>query len=124
MKDYLSKKYAVILLMGVFSASIPTVASADWVIKGLGFLGKDENGDNGSGATGINDFGQVVGNSSYGGLANTTHAFITGPNGEGMTDLGTVGGFTSTVAKGINNSGQVVGEVHTFTVGSDDRHAL
>jgi probable HAF family extracellular repeat protein len=36
------------------------------------------------------------------------HAFITGPNGAGMTDLGTLGGISS-AATSINNAGQVAG---------------
>ena len=57
-------------------------------------------------AHGINDAGQVVGSSSTAG--GERHAFITGPNGIGMTDLGTLGGDFS-VAFGINDAGQVVG---------------
>ena len=40
------------------------------------------------------------------------HAFLTGPNGVGMTDLGTLGGGSS-LAFGINDAGQVVGEFGT-----------
>ncbi len=40
------------------------------------------------------------------------HAFITGSNGIGMTDLGTLGGYHSG-ASGINDSGEVVGVADT-----------
>src|SRR5687768_4176345 len=56
--------------------------------------------------TGINNAGQVVGDSVT--AEDTTHAFITGPDGMGMMDLGTFGGDHS-YAIGINDSGQVVG---------------
>ena len=72
-----------------------------------------------SGASGINDIGQVVG-SYYSYIGNVqSHAFITGPDGAGLTDLGSVAnppaGFTYhfSSAAAINNHGQVaaVGEV-------------
>ena len=74
-------------------------------------------------AYGINDAGQVVG---YSETANgQIHAFITGPDGAGMTDLGTLGGDFS-IAYGINDAGQVVGEsttdngqIHAFITGPD-----
>jgi probable HAF family extracellular repeat protein len=52
------------------------------------------------------------------------HAFITGPNGVGMTDLGPLG-FNFSTAYGINNVGQVVGYsatpngYHAFITGSN-----
>ena len=45
------------------------------------------------------------------------HAFITGPNGVGMTDLGTLSESSdynsSSQAYGINDAGQVVGSAET-----------
>ena len=61
-------------------------------------------------ASGINDAGQVVGDSYT--AAGGQHAFITDPNGVGMTDLGTLGGAYS-LAYGINEAGQVVGLSYT-----------
>ena len=70
----------------------------------LGTLGGDS-----SYALGINDAGQVVGWSHT--AAGDQHAFITGPNGVGMTDLNSLvslpGGDFLTNATGINNHGQV-----------------
>jgi probable HAF family extracellular repeat protein len=68
----------------------------------LGTLGGDY-----SFAYGINDAGQVVGWSV---TLGSHHGFITGPNGVGMTDLGTLGGVRgASQAYDINNAGQVVG---------------
>jgi probable HAF family extracellular repeat protein len=84
----------------------------------LGTLGGDY-----SAALGINDMGQVVGESRTDNAQ--TRAFITGPDGVGMTDLGTLGGGYSG-AYGINNAGQVVGyfvtdngQFHAFVTGPD-----
>ena len=69
---------------------------------------------NHSTASGISDAGQVVGLAYT--AEGTAHAFITGPNGVGMTDLGTLGGDSS-FASGINDAGQVVGRSHTTAGG-------
>jgi probable HAF family extracellular repeat protein len=76
----------------------------------LGTLGGGNNVLDG--ATGINASGQVVGQSALPTLEN--HAFITGPNGMGMTDLGTFGDGATSEALAVNNAGRVVG---TSTVG-------
>jgi probable HAF family extracellular repeat protein len=62
-------------------------------------------------AYGINDAGQVVGDSRLSGTMAATHAFRTGPNAlinPATDDLGTLGG-TRSCAFGINDAGQVVG---------------
>lgn len=59
---------------------------------------------------GINDKGQVVGWAFT--AEGARHAFITGPNGVGMTDLGALGGDWG-IAYGVNAIGQVTGSVTT-----------
>jgi probable HAF family extracellular repeat protein len=67
-----------------------------------------------SGATAINDAGQIAGSADLGGVA--THAFRWDPAAHKMTDLGTLGG-TNSHAYGINKSGQVVGISETTSGG-------
>jgi probable HAF family extracellular repeat protein len=76
----------------------------------LDTLGGDAN------ASGINDAGQVVGSAGGSVFSDRPgHAFITGPGGEGMTDLGTLGGtYYYSHASGINDAGQVVGSSGIF----------
>jgi probable HAF family extracellular repeat protein len=74
-------------------------------------------------ARGINDAGRVVGSSGTAG--GISHVFITGSDGMGMRDLGTLGGAYS-FAYGINDAGRVVGSSgtaggisHAFITGPD-----
>jgi probable HAF family extracellular repeat protein len=72
-------------------------------IRSIGTVGS------GTTAYGLNDAGQVVGYSYTGG---PLHAFVTGPDGEGMMDLNSLvdlpQGVILTNATDINNNGQVI----------------
>jgi probable HAF family extracellular repeat protein len=73
-------------------------------------------------AYGINDLGQVVGQSTTG-IGGPNHAFLyTGIPGAGgaMVDLGTLGG-TYSRAYAINNDGKIVGRARTT---DEDNHAF
>src|SRR5436305_26045 len=59
-------------------------------------------------AWGINNVGQVVGESESSVAGGRTHAFIW-QSATGMQDLGTLPGGLSAIAYGINNRGQIVG---------------
>lgn len=90
----------------------------------LGILGYTTNqiGRNpGSRAVDINASGQVVGSSTWTGFP-TDHAFITGPNGSGMRDLGTTKGpndksYEYAYAMALNDQGQVAGHIGQFGLG-------
>jgi len=75
-------------------------------MKDLGILSGDY-----SHALGVNDAGEVVGMSGTA-ADRRTHAFITGPDGAGMTDLNSLvnvpEGVLLTEARDINNAGQVI----------------
>jgi probable HAF family extracellular repeat protein len=65
-------------------------------------------------AHGINDAGQVVGQSQYGPDPNTVHATLW--KGTSATDLGTLAGTAESSAQSSNGYGQVVGS--SFNIGS------
>jgi probable HAF family extracellular repeat protein len=100
--------------MGVVLLTTPDALSAQWAVKPLGFLNMSTTGTFVSDARGVNSSGQVVGMSHD--ANGNWQAFITGPDGTGMTGLGflntgTTGSFYSS-AMGVNEVGQVVGASH------------
>jgi probable HAF family extracellular repeat protein len=76
---------------------------------------------NNSTGRGINASGQVTGSSVMPG-GDYNHAFMTGPNGGTVTDLGTLPGDDSSAGYAINDDGQVVGT--SSSVGTDNNHAF
>nr|MBA3757159.1 hypothetical protein [Nitrosomonas sp.] len=106
-------KRVAIFLISISAVSIPAISHADWSIKALDSLGGDILDVNA-----INDRGQIVGYSYFTPIHNNYHAFITGPDGRGMTDLGALGGSNYSVATAINESGQVTGHttIDSFSV--------
>lgn len=76
-------------------------------MKDLGTIGGNPQGS--SRAVDINDKGQIAGNSTVGQDVFTVHAFLW--TNSTFTDLGGLNGYPYSYAKGINNSGVVVGLV-------------
>ncbi|SEO67390.1 DUF3466 family protein [Nitrosovibrio sp. Nv6] len=103
--------------LGGFIFSTPTFAQS-YTAFDIGTLGGP-----GTYATAINEHGQITGNSD---LADRSyHAFITEPNGKGITDLGTLAGGNLSWGFDINASGQVVGESdYTNSLGTLYRQAV
>jgi probable HAF family extracellular repeat protein len=73
-------------------------------------------------ATALNDLGQVTG---YGRLADgTTRAFVTGPGGQNMQLLGSLGTYTDIRPMAINNSGVLVGVASTASISPTPQEAF
>jgi probable HAF family extracellular repeat protein len=93
---------ALVLLWLLGLASPRAEAAPAYTLTDLGTLGGSM-----SGATAINDRGQVIGQSTIAPDSFVTHSFFWSPGG-GMVDVGTLGG-SGTQAIALNNAGQVVG---------------
>src|SRR5829696_2238638 len=106
---------AAVALFGVGQRTAePQTTTPKMQVQDLGTLGGSS-----SYATGINDSGQVIGDSYT--SAGEQHAFLydVGATPK-MQDLGTLGG-SSSYATGINDSGQVVGDSYTS---AGEQHAF
>lgn len=107
--------FALPLVLGTGLALSAAASPLTYTAIDLGTLGGASTA-----ARDINDAGQVTGFSDLAGNS-THHAFITGRNGQGMTDLGSLRGYSE--GYGINNSGQVAGRdnLHAFITGPNGR---
>ncbi len=103
--------------VAALSAAILTAGAANaapmYTVIDLGFLPGGELAPSGRGAThsagyAINNLNQVAGLSAIDASFNF-HGFITGPNGQGMTDLGVLSSGQESGAYGINDLGQTTG---------------
>jgi probable HAF family extracellular repeat protein len=105
-----------LLALTVSAAGVarPARAGTAYFLTDLGTLG---------GATSlgqaVNASGQVAGFSYT--ASGAEHAFLSGPGGGPLKDLGTLPGFVASVGSGVNASGQVAGYSYTA---SDEYHAF
>lgn len=108
-----TNRFAALLIALSTSTLFPNIASAGpWSIYEIGNLGGTETS-----VYGINSRGQVVGQSDLVG-DRIQHAFLTGINGVGITDL-TPASNIGTSGRDINASGQIIGNLDaTFSTGN------
>jgi probable HAF family extracellular repeat protein len=111
-------------IVGVAMVLLTSAAVADqfYDVTDLGTLGNTSTFENAF-VTGINASGQLTGQYIIPGTT-TVHAFITGPNGIGLTDLTPLDSLGSG-GRAINNLGQVTGYFdgggHAFISGPDGK---
>lgn len=92
-------------LVGLAMGGATQAASIQFTVTDLGTLGGSR-----SEAFDINNLGQVVGSSSLGPGAGPTHGFFWDPSTGVMQDLGDLpGGADNSLARAINDAGQIVG---------------
>jgi probable HAF family extracellular repeat protein len=91
-------------------ATVPDETHHAYVYDGQIMTDLGTLGGSNSQALAINDSGQIVGSSQPNGMT-VDHAILYA-NGL-MTDLGTLSGYDNSMAKSINNAGQIVGDVYT-----------
>jgi uncharacterized membrane protein len=99
-----------LLVLAAFAAGVARPARAEilYILKDLGTLGGYPTS-----GTSVNDSGQVAGYSG------AEHAFLSGPGGGALKDLGTLPGGTFSQGFGVNASGQVAGFANPTAISSN-----
>ena len=99
----------VLMALAVSAAGVACPARADavYTLKDLGSVI----------ANAVNDSGQVAGAGGTAGGAG--HAFLSGPGGGALQDLGTLPGGTFSEGLGVNASGQVTGVANPTAISSN-----
>lgn len=120
--EYRSRGRSIMRLLSALAASVavllaaPALAAPVYTLTDIGDL---PGGFNSSVARGLNNLGQVVGESSTtNALGQTVNRGFLWSNGV-MTNLGDLpGGGDTSIARGINDSGQIVGQSSTNVNGT------
>jgi probable HAF family extracellular repeat protein len=109
---------------GTCKAVVNNNSSIAWIFQNGKFTNLPTLGGPDAAAFGINDNGQVVGDSDLDATNGTTHAFLW-QSGKGIVDLGTLPGGLFAEAVAINKNGAAVGvsTLNGGTFDTGDRHA-